>query len=124
MAVTAFANDIHTKMNNIQGDLLAKDATWDGSAVLLEACQFTTLLYVVVKAIRALQVSSNDRNRFIGARIGPHTEYAIMGLASMWKKVYQELRAAANDVDTPETDDPWDTDYLTRGTGPQGGPIH
>lgn len=124
MAVTAFANDIHTKMNNIQGDFLAKDATWDDTNPLLEDCQLATIAYVLVKAIRARQRSANARDRVFASRIGPYSEAAFLVLASMVQHLYNEFRVAANGVDTPETDDPWDTNFLNRGTGPQGGPVH
>ncbi len=124
MAVTAFGNAIHTAMNNIQADLLAKNPTIDDDVASLEDCQLLTIAYVLVKAIRARErYLAGTRDRVFGKWVGGYAAFAFNRLISMIEPVYQEMRAAANDVDTPDTDDPWDTNYLTKGTGTTTGPM-
>lgn len=123
MAVTDFAAGIEAGLNNIQGDFLAKNAALDDDAGEQENNQLLTLLYVVVKAIRARQRSSNARDRVLATYVGGHSERAFLPLFAMIEPVYQEFLAAADAEDTAG-DDPWDTNYLTKGTGPQSGPVH
>lgn len=123
MAIEGFRAAAETGLDAIQGDFLAKDETLDDDAAAKENNYLLTLAYVLVKALRARQRSSNDRNRVFGTYVGGHAAKAFQQLVTMIEPVYQEFRAAADDVDD-DSDDPWEDDYLTRGTGCKGGPTH
>jgi len=128
MAITAFQTNTETGLAAAAADLLAAGATFDDAAANQENAQLLVWVWMLVKAIRTRQNgtpasgtgTAKDR---VFELVGGHSAAAMLPLMTMIEDVYAEFLALFNDVDAAG-DDPWGTNILTNGTGPENGPVH
>ena len=128
MAVTAFQTNTETGLANAAADLVARDTDHDANAAAHENSQLLVWVWMLVKALRARQKATAGSGTVLGKDrlfelLGGHTVAALLPLMTMIEDVYQEFFVYFNETDT-QADDPWGTNILTHGTGPENGPVH
>jgi len=129
MAITVFQAAAENILANMAADLLAKDATFDDSTASNENAQILTVLWALVKVIKARQHAAPTTN-VAAARdrllelVGGHTSKALISLVTEIDEVYNEMYTLFNSVDqnlTNDDDEIWGNALGTR--GPINGPI-
>jgi len=134
MTITVFQTNSEVLLGQMAADLLAKTATFDDATDTNENAQILTVMWALVKVIKARQhaaphvasdvaVGGVGRDRLFEL-VGGHAANAFAALVNQIDEVYNEFYALFNSVDqnlTNDDDEIWGTALGTR--GPIGGPI-